>query len=388
MSDENSKNKMAENKNQGETYSSVTQKTFVIESVLSDVKPVFIQETDLFGYTRPNKDQFLTHIELYKIIDANVCLGSHIKGLQRVKGLWRIYLDNDSERESMVTSGLVIRDKLVNVYTRNPRIIVHENPNHLKVRVKNVPCSADDGQIERTLEYYGCVVYKSYRERLRVDGMLTNCQTGDRIVMCDQVSKPLPRTMLVGKYIATVLHAGQNTDGQKLVCNKCLQTGHKLMQCPNDWVCRQCKKPGHKQADCTDDLSSNHEDATNEQSDANDADTEDNEAPQSQSILQPLTSMASFSKNLDQGNKSPAKKSGDNVKDLPDPVGDRSRNRRGRNNKNKKNDKPEGNIEQYFNGQSSENTDTPKVKNTGKRNATTPTEDKHKEAGLIQKTKT
>ena len=148
------------------------------------------------------------------------------------------------------------------------------------------------------------------------------------------------------------------------------------------------QKPGHKQADCTDDLSSNHEDATNEQSDANDADTEDNEAPQSQSILQPLTSMASFSKNLDQGNKSPAKKSGDNVKDLPDPVGDRSRNRRGRNNKNKKNDKPEGNIEQYFNGQSSENTDTPKVKNTGKRNATTPTEDKHKEAGLIQKTKT
>ncbi|XP_071149272.1 uncharacterized protein [Mytilus edulis] len=143
-----------------------------------------------------------------------------------------------------------------------------------------------------------------------------------------------------------------------------------------------------RQADCTDDLSSNHEDATNEQSDANDADTEDNEAPQFQSILQPLTSMASFSINLDQGNKSPAKKSGDNVKDLPDPVGDRSRNRRGRNNKNKKNDKPEGNIEQYFNGQASENTDTPKVKNTGKRNATTPTEDKHKDAGLIQKTKT
>ncbi|CAG2224914.1 unnamed protein product [Mytilus edulis] len=187
---------------------------------------------------------------------------------------------------------------------------------------------------------------------------------------------------------ASMNKIGQNTDGQKLVCNKCLQTGHKLMQCPNDWVCRQCKKPGHKQADCTDDLSSNHEDATNEQSDANDADTEDNEAPQSQSILQPLTSMASFSINLDQGNKSPAKKSGDNVKDLPDPVGDRSRNRRGRNNKNKKNDKPEGNIEQYFNGQASENTDTPKVKNTGKRNATTPTEDKHKEAGLIQKTKT
>lgn len=130
------------------------------------------------------------------------------------------------------------------------------------------------------------------------------------------------------------------------------------MQCPNDWVCRQCKKPGHKQADCTDDLSSNHEDANNEQSDANDADTEDNEAPQSQSILQPLTSTALFSKNQDQGNRSPANKNEDNVKDLPDPVGDRSRNRRSRNNKSKKTDKPEGNIEQYFNGQASENTDT------------------------------
>ncbi|CAG2202199.1 unnamed protein product [Mytilus edulis] len=118
----------------------------VIESVLSSVKPVFILENDIFGSAKPSKEQFITHLELYNTIDANICPGSHLKALQRVRGLWRIYFDNDTDREFMISKEMWVRD--------NSRIMVNENPNHLKVRVKNVTCSAEDGKIERASEYY------------------------------------------------------------------------------------------------------------------------------------------------------------------------------------------------------------------------------------------
>ena len=53
------------------------------------VKLIFIQESDIFGTTKPNRDQFLTHVELYKQIGLQID-SSHIKGIQRVRGLWRI----------------------------------------------------------------------------------------------------------------------------------------------------------------------------------------------------------------------------------------------------------------------------------------------------------
>lgn len=69
-----------------------------------------------------------------------------------------------------------------------------------------------------------------------------------------------------------------------------------------------------------------------------------------------------LSKNQAQDNKSPENEN--KVKDLPDAVGNRNRNRRSRSNKGKQTDKPEENIEQYFNVQASENTHTPTVKTT------------------------
>ncbi|VDI55888.1 Hypothetical predicted protein [Mytilus galloprovincialis] len=144
----NDKNNMADTI---ETYSSILQKQNTKNNYdVEDVKPVFILETDLFGNTKPSRDQFLTQVELYKTIDATNCPASHPKGLQRVRGLWRIYFDSEIDRESLLTSGITIRNKYIQVYSRNPRIIVNERPIYLKIRDKNVPCSAEDGQIERS----------------------------------------------------------------------------------------------------------------------------------------------------------------------------------------------------------------------------------------------
>ncbi|CAG2199845.1 unnamed protein product [Mytilus edulis] len=239
------KSNMADTSEQGETYSSIlqthhTQNYYDIE----EVKPVFILESDLFGSNKPSRDQFLTHLELYKIIDATVCPASHLRGLQRVRGMWRIYLDSETDRESLIISGISIRNKLIQVYTRNPRITQNEYPEFIKVRVKNIPCSAEDGQIERCLEFNGC------------------------------------------KYKALVLHQGQDnhTGHYEISCNKCLQKGHKYAQCPNDWVCRQCHKEGHRQAECDSPLS--EVDETHDQNSDGDEAGVDNQEPQSKSVPQ------------------------------------------------------------------------------------------------------
>ena len=132
-----------------------------------------------------------------------------------------------------------------------PKTAENENPNNVRVRIKNIPCSADDGQIQRALEFNHCVVHTLFRERLRVDGRVTNCQTGDRIAICDPIPNPLPKTLFIGKYKAVVLHRGQVDTRTNIKCNKCLQEGHKSYECPNDWVCRTCGGSGHKASYCT-----------------------------------------------------------------------------------------------------------------------------------------
>jgi len=93
-----------------------------------------------------------------------------------------------------ITNGRNIRNTLIQFYTRNPKVV--EKPDHYWIRVKDVPCSADDGQIYRYLEkQLMCVIHNHYRERLRVDGFLTNCHTGDRIFICDNPGKSLPRSV-------------------------------------------------------------------------------------------------------------------------------------------------------------------------------------------------
>ncbi|CAG2212176.1 ZCCHC9 [Mytilus edulis] len=164
------------------------------------------------------------------------------------------------------------------------------------------------------------------------------------------------------------------------------------MQCPNDWICLHCKKPGHRQADCPEELNTSNS-SSEEESDANDADTEDTEVSPAHAhdALQPSNSGDVLS-------IIHAKDKAQSVNNhLQDKIqcdqeivngGENDEKKKPKHKKKKKNTEPGGNIEQYFKGQTV-NTNTPAAKKkNGKRNASTPTEDKHKEAVPIQKTKT
>ena len=56
-----------------------------------------------------------------------------------------------------------------------------------------MPLSADDGIIKRTIELKGIEILHLGRERIRVDGKLTNCENGDRILICKTFIEPLPK---------------------------------------------------------------------------------------------------------------------------------------------------------------------------------------------------
>lgn len=92
---------------------------------------------------------------------------------------------------------------------------------------------------------------------MRVDKLVTNCQTCDRIAIVAPLSKPLPRTLIIGKNKALVIHQRQDnhTGYYKISCNKCLRKLHKYAQCSNDWVYRQCHQEGHRQSECDSSLS-------------------------------------------------------------------------------------------------------------------------------------
>ena len=88
------------------------------EIVRATVKPLFILESDFFRH-KPTKEQWITHVELYKAV-SNYIPSEHIAGLQRVRGLWRIYLDDVLSRALLLTSDFALRGKSLTIYNSNP----------------------------------------------------------------------------------------------------------------------------------------------------------------------------------------------------------------------------------------------------------------------------
>ncbi|CAC5402752.1 unnamed protein product [Mytilus coruscus] len=141
------------------------------------VKPIVLKDQDMHCSVKPPRAQWLTNVEIFKSIGAKVPKQC-IKGIQRIREMWRIYMDNE--------------------------------------------------------------------EYLRIDGKLTACETGDRLVISKTLDKPIPRNLPIGKYFGRIFHAGQpefqnNNTGvmEERTCHKCLKPGHMLFQCPDDLAVAQ-----------------------------------------------------------------------------------------------------------------------------------------------------
>ncbi|WAR11188.1 hypothetical protein MAR_036264 [Mya arenaria] len=205
---------------------------------------VFMRETK-----NAKKQEWLKHEELYEAL-ADVIVCTHITGLQRVRGMWRIYVENIDDKVSLLTEGVTLRGKMIKLLNTNPNRLDGEQT--VRIRVKDIPLSVDDSVILRSLVAENIDVITIIREKLRVKGKLTNCENGDRlcIVKSSSLSATLPKFMAFGHFTGRVFHPGQNSENKELKCRKCLETGHKMIDCENDWRCLDCHQIGHKKGEC------------------------------------------------------------------------------------------------------------------------------------------
>ncbi len=80
--------------------------------VKAGAKPVFLLESSLFDTRAPMpRDQWLLDSEVYMAIAEVVSTGA-IRGLQRIKGVWRVYVDTQEERVDLLTKGIDLRGKV------------------------------------------------------------------------------------------------------------------------------------------------------------------------------------------------------------------------------------------------------------------------------------
>ena len=78
-------------------------------------KPVFFKNRDVpMVY-----ESVLSAEDCYKALAKAVSVGQ-IKGIQRIGGLWRVYIDSRDARINLITNGLNIRNANIAVYDTNP----------------------------------------------------------------------------------------------------------------------------------------------------------------------------------------------------------------------------------------------------------------------------
>lgn len=293
----NSKEKVSEpSKHEGDTETNsgliqpptladiVKETSVVYPTGYGKAKPVFLSEHSVHGSRTPTDSSlWLKHEEIYLSL-GKVISPDHISGIQRTGKFWRLYVDNEQDRVTVLTSGITIRGKGVSLLPENPNTPKYNPETTTKLRVSSIPLSADDGQIKRALTLQNCIIIDIYREKLRVNNRLTNCDTGDRIVIVQKLTTHLSRLLKVGKYNAGLWYYGQPKEaselaGKPLVCVKCKAGGHVASECQTGWKCNLCNEVGHRQFECK--ASCSELDAS-ETEDAGDEEDEEEEGEESE----------------------------------------------------------------------------------------------------------
>ena len=153
-----------------------------------------MKESALFGDRLPSKHEWISHVEAFTAISRRID-SSHITGLQRV-------IDNLQDEVSLMEQGVPLRGKIIIpvLYTNPVRL---DGENSLRIRIKNITLSADDGVMSIILTLRGI---ESIAIKPRVNRKLTNCETGDRLVVVKTTSlkDPLTYFMVFGMFTARV----------------------------------------------------------------------------------------------------------------------------------------------------------------------------------------
>ncbi|CAC5414995.1 unnamed protein product [Mytilus coruscus] len=96
------------------------------------IKPIFLTDTDVFGSVKPPRPLWLTNIEIYNAIDTKIP-AERIKGIQRIRDMWRIYMDNEEDKLSLLVTGMNLRGRQVPRHSQNPRNPGNIQPDTIRI---------------------------------------------------------------------------------------------------------------------------------------------------------------------------------------------------------------------------------------------------------------
>jgi hypothetical protein len=59
------------------------------------------------------------------------------KGYTAIRDMWRIYMDNEEDRLSLLVQGLVLRGRQIPLHSQNPYNPGRTQPDTIRIKVKN-----------------------------------------------------------------------------------------------------------------------------------------------------------------------------------------------------------------------------------------------------------
>lgn len=134
-----------------------------------------------------------------------------IEGVQWLNGLIRIYTRSTEARNKLLMKGITLDKIHIPVIGTNPKIV--EGPEDtVKLIVGQIPLSLANSEIEKALTDMSDVRIKSrmfYEHYRDDDGKLTSYKSGRRFLYIVKPANPLPKTVQIMKWKASLYHFGQ-----------------------------------------------------------------------------------------------------------------------------------------------------------------------------------
>jgi len=184
---------------------------------------------------------------------AEVVGKERVWGVQKIRGLWRLYTTTEEARLLLLSQGLEVNSVSITLYPENPYSQVYsERTEGIKITIKDLPRSYKNEDVATFLTNMGAKLQglvQSGKLRNR-DGTLSDFFCGDRYVFADKqhlLAHPLQRHAICGLFECRIFHDGQRESIQ--VCTRCQKTGHPYWSCKDPEVCEVCKESNHLAGD-------------------------------------------------------------------------------------------------------------------------------------------
>lgn len=208
------------------------------------LKPVYLRNSDIVQGSNPVTD--------YELLESVLICTSEIKCIQRDRGLWRIYVNTTQSRDKLLTEGFDFRNTHINVFETNPFSAGTNSPLEevLRITIKGVPLSVDDGEIIKMLDSYKVSLTSPIKyENIRhpTTHKMTSILNGNRFVYAKplQNGQSLPRSAFCAGIKCLIYHKGQPSKKRVPKCTNCWGE-HWRTQCSDKKRCRICLKTDHE----------------------------------------------------------------------------------------------------------------------------------------------